>query len=254
MTTSAAFLDPEEMPAPERSLSEATRRSAVLQGQVRTASDTVSSHHPTSAGLRQLLGGNGLKRGASYVVDGSMSLALALSAGPSAAGAWCGVVGVPGFGSQSAAGLGIDLDRVALVPQPGHQWLEVVAALVDALDLIVVRPPTPPKDSEVRRFAGRLRQRGASLVVVGPHGWPGCELRLSVSGSRWQGMGTDGHGHLSARTALVSATGRGSAGHPKTMRMWLPDADGRVRPVDSEAFAAELPNGAETRPLLRRVR
>src|SRR4051794_15451831 len=78
---------------------------------------------PTLPALADLLPGGGRRVGASYSVEGSASLAMALMAGPAANGAWCGVVGMPEFGAEAAAGLGIDLTRVVLVPRPGEQWL-----------------------------------------------------------------------------------------------------------------------------------
>src|SRR6187455_963660 len=89
--------------------------------------------HPALAGLVQL------RAGASYSVD-SATLALALMAGPSRAGGWCAVVGVLDFGAEAAAALGVDLDRTVLVPDPGEQWLEVTAALVDVATVVLVQP------------------------------------------------------------------------------------------------------------------
>jgi hypothetical protein len=137
------------------------------------------------------LPGSGLRRGASYSIEGSTALALATLIGASEAGSWCGVVGVPSLGAETAAGLGVDLDRLALVPFPGTSWLEVVAALIEAVDIVVVRPPPRVFDADARRLAARVRQRGAVLVVLGQ--WPGCELRLTVTGSQWTGLGA-GHG------------------------------------------------------------
>ena len=48
-----------------------------------------------------------LRAGASYSILGSTTLAMALLSGPSAAGSWCAVVGVPEFGAQAALAQGI---------------------------------------------------------------------------------------------------------------------------------------------------
>ncbi|MST34224.1 hypothetical protein GHK86_16030, partial [Acidimicrobiaceae bacterium USS-CC1] len=50
------------------------------------------------------------------------SLALTLAAGPSRAGSWVAAVGVPCLGARAAAELGVDLDRLVLVPEAGEQW------------------------------------------------------------------------------------------------------------------------------------
>jgi len=183
--------------------------------------------HPALTGL---LPGGALRAGAAYSVEGSTTLAMALMAGPSAAGGWCGVVGIPGFGAEAAAALGVDLDRLVLVPQPGPGWLSVVTALVDALTVVVVAPPAQVGAAEAARLAARLRQRDGILVACGP--WPQTEASLTVSDSGWWGLGA-GHGHLTGRQVSVLAQGRGTAVRPRRMRLWLPDAEGRIRLADT---------------------
>lgn len=201
---------------------------------------------PTSPALTELLFGRGLGRGASYSVEGASSLALALLAGPSAAGSWCGVVGVRALGVEAAAEFGVDLSRLVLIPSPGREWLRVVAALLDAFDIVLVRPPTRVSDVDARRLAARLRDRNATLVALGP--WPGSELRLTVTDPMWTGLG-DGHGHLRGRQATVTVSGRGSAARPRSLRLWLPGPDGGVHLVDSGPTESHRPHGP-----LRQVR
>lgn len=184
-------------------------------------------------GLASLLG-PGLRCGASYLVEGSVSLCLAMAAGASQDGGWCAVVGMPGLGMQAAAGLGIDLDRLAVVPDPGDAWPDVVATLADAVDVIVLSPQPAVRDSDVRRLAARLRQRGCTLLVHGRR-WSGVEARLTVTDSHWLGAHPDGRGYLSARHALVTVSGKGA---PLTERLWLPAPDGGVRPADEVAAPA----------------
>jgi hypothetical protein len=176
-------------------------------------------------GLADLLPGRGLRRGSVVGVDGPagagvVSLALALVAAASAAGSWVGFVG---FGARwgapigwvAAAEVGLDLDRVAVVADPGREWPVVAGALLDALDVVVIRPPPRRSGGSVRladarRLTARARERAAVLVVVGD-GWPeGPDARLTATGSRWSGLGA-GHGVLTARTIDVVATGRGAA-------------------------------------------
>jgi hypothetical protein len=202
---------------------------AELAAMPATAAATVPTL-PALAAFAEVLPDRGLRRGASYVVQESTTLTLALLAGPSQAGSWCGVVGLPSLGAEAAAAMGVDLTRLVLVPSPGRHWLTVVATLVDVLDLVVVHPPTPAYDAEARRLAARVRERGAVLLVHGSD-WSGCELRLTVTSSRWHGLG-DGHGQLVAREATVEAVGRGTGGRRRAARLWLPDRDGQVRPVE----------------------
>lgn len=201
---------------------------AELQARIRGMQTTrIDSHGlPTSPGVAELLPGGVLRAGATYSVLGSTTLALALLAGPSAAGAWCGVVGVPSLGVEAAAAAGIDLDRLVLVPQPGDQWLQVTAALADVVTVVLARPPASVSAAEVSRLSSRLRQRGSTLIALGE--WPQSEATLRVTDDRWMGLG-DGHGYLAARRVTVAVTGRTLAGKPRRKQMWLPDVEQSIR-------------------------
>lgn len=112
-------------PQPTPSAVEALQ--ARINAMQRTTLDTKLT--PTHEALADLLPDGGLKQGAAYSVTASSALVMALLAGPSQAGSWCGVVGMPEFGVEAAEALGIDLDRLVLVPHPGDQWLTVTAAI-----------------------------------------------------------------------------------------------------------------------------
>lgn len=140
-----------------------------------------------------------LTAGSTYGVD-SATLALALTAGASQAGEWVGFAGWSDFGVEAAAGLGIELSRTVLVPDLGEHWLEVTAALVDVLRVVVIRPPFAVDARAAEVLESRLRTRSAALVVWGP--WPRCEARLSLEHSRWSGP-QDGAGWLGERSVSV---------------------------------------------------
>ena len=74
---------------------------------------------PTLPAVSELLAGASLRGGSAYSVRGSPALVMALMAGPSAEGAWCGVVGMPSFGAEAARGLGVDLERSCWCPSRG---------------------------------------------------------------------------------------------------------------------------------------
>ena len=191
----------------------------------------------THPAVGELLAGASLRGGSVYSVRGSAALVMALMAGPSAEGAWCGVVGVPSFGAEAARGLGVDLERLVLVPDPGPEWLSVVAALVDALTVVVVRPPGEVTPGEASRLAARLRTRGAMLIAYGS--WPGSEARFEIESNTWTGLG-DGEGLLAARRATVAVTGRRAAVRARH-DLWLPGPDGTIR----SAGQAEAPGWQE---------
>lgn len=195
---------------------------------------------PVLPALAPLLPGGGLRRGTTVAVAGgagATSLTLALVAGASAAGSWCAAVGCPSLGLVAAAELGVALERFPLVsaPPPG-EWATVVAALLDALDVVVAWTPRGARPGEVRRLRARARERGAVLVLAGAGAAAvdGVETRLSVDRSAWSGLGR-GCGHLAARVVDVRASGRGAAARPRRARLWLPGPDGEVATAPAEA-------------------
>ena len=202
-----------------------------LQARIRSMQATKldTRRIPTHPAIADLLPGGRLKQGAAYSVEPSATLIMALLAGPSAAGSWCAVVGVPEFGVEAASRFGIDLDRLVLVPHPGDQWLAVTAAIADVMGVVVTRPPKRATDASVARLSARLRQRGATLLVLGT--WPQSEAMLSLSHSEWHGIG-EGHGHLASREVTVTVTNR-MTGRPRSAKLWLPADDETIRPVET---------------------
>ena len=182
---------------------------------------------PVVPALQPLLPGRGLRRGSTVTVSRSAALALALVAEASAAGSWVAAVGLPDLGMVAAAEVGIDLERLALVPAPGARaWPTVVAALLDAVDVVLVRSPPGLPAGQARRLAARARERGAVLVPLGA--WSVApDLWLVVAASTWQGLG-QGHGRLEARRVEVVVGGRGSAALERRASLWLPGPDGTI--------------------------
>jgi hypothetical protein len=198
-----------------------------LQARIRgmQATKLDSRSIPTHPAIAELLPGGGLQQGASYSVTGSTTLLMALLAGPSAAGSWCGVIGVPEFGIEAAQGFGIDLERLVLVPHPGEHWLAVTAAVADVLGVVVVRPSSRASDGSIARLGARIRKRGATIIVVGT--WPQSEAMLSLSPGGWSGIGR-GDGYLAEREVVLTVTTR-SGGRPRSTRLMLPDRDQQFR-------------------------
>ncbi|WP_433874622.1 hypothetical protein [Sinomonas atrocyanea] len=148
----------------------------------------------------------GLRGGTAYSLDTPLSVAMALLAGSSAEGHWCGAVGFPDFGAEAAASFGVDLDRLVLVPDPGAEWLTAVGALVDVLPVVLARPGGPVRPAEASRLGSRLRERSGVLLVMGP--WPQSEGALEARASSWEGLG-QGHGHLRRHRVELALSQRG---------------------------------------------
>lgn len=188
---------------------------------------------PVLPELAALLPAGGLRRGSTVAVTRGSWLLLALLAAASQEGSWCGVVGWPELGGLAAAEVGVALDRVVAVPEPGTQWLDVTAALLDGADLVIARPPPAAEPRDLRRLTARARERKSVLLAAGD--WPAAELRLSIVDSTWAGL-ERGAGHLMARQLTVRVEGRGAASRPREGQIDLPYGTASDQPA-SEAVA-----------------
>ena len=187
---------------------------------------------PVLRALEELLPDRGLRRGTTIAVGGdtgATSLALALAAGPSSSGSWCAAVGAlslrsgtqPGLGLVAAAELGIALERFPLIADPPPaEWPTVVAALLDAFDVVLAWPPPHLRLAHARRLVARARERGAVLIACG-RPLDGATVRLAVTASHWYGLG-QGHGRLEGRRLEVVLTGRGAAGRERRATVPVP--------------------------------
>jgi len=181
-----------------------------------------------------LVKGTTVAVGSAAGVGGATTLALAVAAGPSRAGAWVALVGGDGAGAWglvAAAGLGVALERLVVVApgdRPASGWGPVVAALVEGFPIVVVGPRVPLRPGDGRRLAARLRERGGVLVRVGDAAVPSAaHVRLRVTEGEWQGVEV-GAGYLRSRRVVVEATGRGAASRLRRSELLLPGPTGEV--------------------------
>jgi hypothetical protein len=197
---------------------------------------------PVLSALRELMPKGGLGRGSVVSVPRSGLLPLAVLAGASASGAWCGIAGMPEAGVLAGAGLGLDMERTLLVPDPGVNWPLVVSSLLDGCEIVLVRPPARAaggiRGQARQRLEATLRRARGVLVVAGD--WPGAQVRLRVAAQGWTGLG-DGHGRLRSCCAEVVADGRGELAVGRTRWLWLPAEDGTVTVADPAEIPGSVP-------------
>jgi hypothetical protein len=183
--------------------------------------------------LADLLPEKGIRRGSILAVEpqgAGCSLVLALLGEVTRTGAWAAAVGWPSLGLVAAAEMGVELGRLALVPEPGERWAEVVAALLDGFDMIVLRPPGRARPADARRLSTRARERGAVMVLLDAPFWPETpDIRLAAHHLVWEGLGA-GHGRLLSRKVEVTADGRRLAGRERRRWVWLPGDGGALAP------------------------
>lgn len=121
-----------------------------------------------------------LPKGTVAVVSGARSLCLSMVAAVTAAGGHAAIVGHPDIGLLAAVEMGADLSRLAVIPDPGADPVEVAAVLMDGMDLVLLGlggrsvPMT-----RARAVVARARQKGCTLLVTGGE-WQGASARFDA--------------------------------------------------------------------------
>jgi hypothetical protein len=155
-----------------------------------------------------------LPRGTVAVTAGARSLSLGMVAAVTAAGGHAAIVGQPDVGLLAAVEMGADLSRLAVIPDPGTDPVEVAAVLMDGMDLVLLGlggRSVPP--SRARVLVARARQKGCTLLVADGD-WQGASTRLEarVCGYEVTGAGRDapipGRGRISRVQLAMRAKGR----------------------------------------------
>jgi hypothetical protein len=187
-----------------------SRRAAMPSNTALPASESLL---PIPESLTDLLPAS-LPKGTVAVLSGARSLSLSMVAAVTAAGGHAAIVGQPDVGLLAAVEMGADLSRLAVIPDPGGDPVEVAAVLMDGLDLVVLGlggrsvPPT-----RARAVTARARQKGCTLLVTGGD-WPGASARLEAMVSGYEvtgagsGMPMPGCGRISRVRLVTKAGGR----------------------------------------------
>lgn len=180
---------------------------------------------PVAPALASLLPSSGLERGGVYACagDAPMSLLFSLVVTATSVGSWLAFVDVPRVGLMAAHEYGVALQRVMCVNSGGHtqSYAQVVGALVDGIDLVVVSSPACSA-AEARRIVARAKASGSVLIILGRAGQFSPDVVLSSSTTEWHF-----HTHASSRTMSVQAHGR-RVYNQRALTVQLPAADGAV--------------------------
>jgi hypothetical protein len=164
-----------------------------------------------------------LPRGTVAVLSGARSLLLSMVAAVTAAGGNAAIIGQPDIGLLAAAEMGADLSRLAVIPDPGTDPVEVAAVLIDGMDLVVLglggrRVP----QARARAVVARARSKGCTLLVTGGD-WQGAPTRLAARVCGYEitpaprGTPAPGFGRISGVRLQVSGVcaGRRVIGRPR---------------------------------------
>lgn len=192
---------------------------------------------PAPAELAAVLPWAGLRRGSTVTVHDSPYLLFGLLSEAAAAGSWTALVGLAGISPLAAADMGVDPARMAVVPRPGRDAVDVVAALLDGVDLVVLGATRDVAEQDARRLSARARHRGAVLLPFGE--WPGADVELWCGEASWSGP-ESGHGRLTERRVTVRSQGRGAAARTRSRRVALPARDGTIAAAETPSAPAQL--------------
>ncbi|MGC8628250.1 MAG: hypothetical protein ACP5VR_12015 [Acidimicrobiales bacterium] len=201
--------------------------------------------------LAPLFPGSALRKGSTVVVrrgqgavNGTTTLALVLLGNLCRDDLRCAVVGVPELCLVAASQMGTELERLVLVPAAGPKWPLVVAALLEGLDVVLLKLPGYARPADARRLEARAREKGPVLVVMGP-GWPRADVYLEVVAARWQGL-QRGYGHLERCEIEVVASGRAVGPRERRAKLHLsvPSLPGAAAPGAAAGVAAGVALGA----------
>ena len=159
------------------------RRMAEMSGAVAARADDLLPESESLLALPQWLAESlpaPLSRGSVAVLSGARSLLLSVVAAVTAAGGNVAIVGQPDIGLLAAVEMGADLSRLAVIPDPGTDPVEVAAVLIDGMDLVVLglggrRVP----QTRARAVVARARNKGCTLLVTDGD-WQGAPTRLEA--------------------------------------------------------------------------
>ncbi|BBZ49337.1 hypothetical protein H7H82_08060 [Mycobacterium heidelbergense] len=145
-------------------------------------------------------------RGTVAVLSGARSLLLSMVAAATAAGGNVAIVGQSDIGLLAAVERGADLSRLAVIPDPGTDPVEVAAVLIDGMDLVVLGlGGRRVSQTRARAVVARARTRGCTLLVTDGD-WQGAPTRLAarVCGYEITACNRPGFGRISEIRLQIS--------------------------------------------------
>jgi hypothetical protein len=179
----AAFASGQRQENHVEQLESLRRRMAEMSGRVVAPADDLLPDSESRLALPQWLAESlpvPLPRGTVAVLSGARSLLLSMVAAVTAAGGNVAIIGQPDIGLLAAAEMGADLSRLAVIPDPGTDPVEVAAVLIDGMDLVVLGlGGRQVPQTRARALVARARNKGCTLLVTDGE-WQGAPTRLEA--------------------------------------------------------------------------
>ncbi|MFE9327655.1 hypothetical protein ACIHDR_48270 [Nocardia sp. NPDC052278] len=175
-------------------------------------------------GLGEALPHGGLPLGRTIACTGSSTPLLGLLAAATSQRKRVAVVGRPQLGLLAFVEMGGDLTRLAHIPYPGPDPLEVAVVLLDGLDIVVLDTPDTAPASRIRAALARVRSHDAILILTQPARLA-VDLEIRCDRAEYVGLAR-GRGLLRAVSYDITVTGRATP-RPLTTRVHLQGTDDR---------------------------
>jgi hypothetical protein len=179
----AAFASDQRQEDRAEQLESLRQRMAEMSGAVAARADDLLPESESRLALPQWLADSlpvALPRGTVAVCSGARSLLLSMVAAVTSAGGNVAIVGQPDIGLLAAVEMGADLSRLAVIPDPGTDPVEVAAVLIDGMDLVVLGlGGRRVLQTRARAVVARARNRGCTLLVTDGD-WQGAPTRLAA--------------------------------------------------------------------------
>ncbi|MFD2024088.1 hypothetical protein [Promicromonospora aerolata] len=158
--------------------------SAETRTGVRSRAGASVELNPPSVRLASILPNESMPRGTAVVVAGSAHFLVQLI-GATLASGWVAVVGWPEINAIALSEAGADLEHAVMVPDARGRSAEVIAALLDGVDQVVVGPHVALTASEQHQLLARARRRNNTLLTG--RAWENAALRMRVDRATWSG-------------------------------------------------------------------
>lgn len=180
---------------------------------------------PVPPPIGELLPRGGIPRGTVVNVSGANSVLIGLLASVTASGGHAAVIGMPHLGLLAAVEQGANLERIALVAEPGESAVEVGAILLEAFELVILGlSGTAVTPSRTRAVIARTRSKGAVLVTAEGQ-WDSPDLRIKSTVAGYTGLGR-GNGRV--KTVILDVAVAGKGFQQRCGRMEIGEHDGAV--------------------------
>lgn len=165
---------------------------------IRADRDTIAVHNALTTLLP-----HGLTPGSITTTQGSTHTALTLITQHTTNAGWVAIIGAPNINYTTLQDLGANLNHIIVVPHPNENTPQIIAALIEGVDLILLGPAVTLTHAEQRTLTARNRERGTHIISQKP--WANARTHITTTHGTWHGT-NKGLGRLTNTTYTLTKT------------------------------------------------